>query len=164
MFPIKKLLLSLCALLFMVIGLPMVLQAADTTTLIAENTQIPQTNAEIRQWYNDQVATIPVLNEQWLKDGLSAEDRAHNAHEIRHAARLKARSFMQNKDEVVLLQARDMEKYGNPDGPTFEQLVQKHLKDGLTGDAVYEEIVGSAVRTNRDYNQKFGVQPQGTAK
>lgn len=124
-------------------------------------TQTVKTNEEIRQWYNDQVAVIPALNEQWKKDGLSAEERAKKAHEIRHHARVKAREFMQNKQEVAELQARDQEKYGNPDGPTFEFLVEKNRLKGFQGDAVYEDIIGSSNRTNKEYNEKYGVKKEG---
>jgi hypothetical protein len=120
---------------------------------------LPKTNAEIRQWYNDQVAPITQLNEKWIKEGLSAEERAKRAYEIRHNARIKAREMMPNKEEVTQLQKRDMEKYGNPDGPTFDYLVQKNREAGLTGDAVYEAILNSSDRTNPEYNKKFGVQP-----
>jgi hemophore-related protein len=123
--------------------------------------QVPRTNAEIRQWYNDQVAVIPQLNEGWLQQGLSADERARLAADIRHSARLQARNFMQDKQEVADLQARDLEKYGNPDGPTFEQLVEKNIKDGLQGDAVYEAIISSSNRTSQEYNQKFGINQTG---
>jgi hypothetical protein len=123
--------------------------------------RVPQTNAEIRQWYNDQVAVIPALDQQWQRQGLSAEERARKAHELRHQARLKARDFMPDPREVADLQARDREKYGNPDGPTFEQLVAKNREQGLTGDEVYEKIIGSANRTDRAYNEKFGLPPAG---
>ena len=123
----------------------------------------PRTNDQIRKWYNEQTATIPVLNAQWTAEGLSAEERARKAHEIRHAARIKAREFMQSKDEVKLLQDRDLQVYGNPDGPTFDQLVAKNQEKGLQGDAVYEAIVGSSNRTNKDYNEKYGVRPQPQA-
>jgi len=104
---------------------------------------------------------IPALNRQWLKDGLSAEERAHRAQDIRHAARIKARELMANKQEVADLQARDREKYGNPDGPGFDQLVRMNRNKGLDGDAVYEEIIKSASRTSKDYNNKYGVKPPG---
>ncbi len=58
---------------------------------------IPQTNAEIRQWYNDQVAQIPALDQAWQKQGLSPEQRARKAFEIRHQARIQAREYMQDK-------------------------------------------------------------------
>lgn len=118
----------------------------------------PKTNAEIRQWYNDQVAPITALNEKWIKEGLSVEERAKRAFEIRHGARIKAREMMQDKEEVAQLQKRDMEKYGNPDGPTFKYLVQKNRDSGMKGDEVYEAILDSSDRTNAEYNKKFGVQ------
>ncbi|OQW95111.1 MAG: hypothetical protein BWK79_03530 [Beggiatoa sp. IS2] len=119
-----------------------------------------KTNEEIRQWYNDEVGKIPSLNEKWLSEGINAEERAKRAHEIRHNARLGARAMMQNKQEVTDLQARDQEKYGNPDGPTFEYLVEKNRQKSLQGDAVYEDIIGSSNRTNREYNEKFGVKKE----
>lgn len=42
----------------------------------------PKTNAEIRQWYLDEVATIPKLNRQWIKDGISLDVRARNGVEV----------------------------------------------------------------------------------
>lgn len=96
-----------------------------TEEAIPAERPLPKTNAEIRQWYNDQVAPITQLNGKWTKEALSPEERAKRSYEIRHSARIKARAMMQNKEEVTLLQRRDMEKYGNPDGPTFDYLVQK---------------------------------------
>jgi len=133
---------------------------ADTEPTTAPETKQPKTNEEIRQWYNDVVGQIPSLNEKWISEKLSAEERAKRAHEIRHNARLEARAMMQNQQEVADLQARDQEKYGNPEGPTFEYLVEKNRQKGLQGDAVYEDIVGSSNRTNREYNEKFGVKKE----
>ncbi len=64
---------------------------------------------------------------------------------------------MQNKEEVKLLRYRDTKKYGNPDGPTFEYLVEKNRKKGMKGHEIYEAIIGSAKRTNAEYNKKFGI-------
>lgn len=163
----RQILLALFALLF-VYSNQVAVQAeevfqASAAGPVADAAKLPQTNAEIRQWYNDQVAVIPVLDQEWLKQNLSAEERARRAHEIRHDARLKAREFMPDKREVADLQNRDQEKYGNLDGPTFEYLVQKNRENGLEGDAVYEKIIGSANRTNETYNEKFGVKPVSMA-
>jgi hypothetical protein len=55
------------------------------------------------------------------------------------------------------LRARDQEKYGNPEGPTFEYLVEKGKKDGKADDAVYEGIIASASKTNPDINAALGL-------
>lgn len=139
-------------------------QEAVATPQTTAPAQAVKTNEEIRQWYNDTVDKIPALNEQWKKEGLSAEERAKKAQEIRHHARIEARSMMQNKQEVAELQARDKEKYGNPDGPTFEYLVEKNRLKGLQGDAVYEDIIGSSNRTNKEYNEKYGVKKEAQSQ
>lgn len=115
-------------------------------------------NDEIRNWYLKENGTIEALDQKWLAEGLGAEERARRAYEIRHGARVKARSMMQDKRAVADLQARDVKKYGNPDGPTFEQLVEKARKAGKQGDAPYDEIVGSSQRTDKATNERFGLQ------
>lgn len=55
---------------------------------------------------------------------------------IRHRARLQARSMM-----------------ADPDGPTFEFLVEKLIKAGLEGDAIYEAIIEGAYRTDTGINR-----------
>ena len=163
MHPFRQALLALLALLLLGTG-PALAQAtagAAVDAPSAEALRQPVTNAEIRQWYNDQVAVIPALDEDWRRQGLGAEERARRAHAIRHDARVRARAFMQDKGEVAVLEARDREKYGNPDGPTFEYLVARNREKGLEGDAAYEAIVGSANRTNDAYNRTYGVQRAG---
>lgn len=136
---------------------------AQSVAPAAAQAQQPSTNEEIRQWYNDQVAVIPDKNKEWIAAGYTAEHRAELAQHIRHDARIQARAFMTNKAEVAELRRRDQAKYGNPDGPTFAYLVAQNQKRGLTGDAVYEEIVGSSNRTSEEYNTRFGVRPQARA-
>ncbi len=121
---------------------------------------IPETNAEIRLWYNNQVVVIPSLNKGWTADGLGAVKRAELAFEIRHNARINARLLMQNRDEVEMLRQRDMKKYGNPDGPTFLYLVEKNCAKGLKGDEIYEEIIKSSYRTSPEYNKRFGIKSE----
>lgn len=118
---------------------------------------VPETNAEIRLWYNNQVVVIEPLNKRWIEEGKSAVERAELAYEIRHNARVNARLLMRSKDEVELLRKRDMKKYGNPDGPTFLYLVEKNCAKGLRGDEIYEEIVKSSYRTSAEYNKRFGI-------
>jgi hypothetical protein len=113
-------------------------------------------NQEVRQWYLSQVSKIPFLCEEWTKRGVSAEQCARRAWQLRHDARLKAREMMENPKEVKLLQDRDMKFYGSPDGPTFEFLVEEAGKLGLKGDKMYEAIVADSFTTNADIDKKFG--------
>lgn len=113
---------------------------------------IPKTNCEIRVWYNYQVVAIGVLDKRWQQEGVALKDRAKKAHDLRHAARVNARFMMANKAEVAALQQRDIEKYGNPDGPTFEQLVLKNTKKGLTTEEAYLKIIESSSRVSAVYN------------
>jgi hypothetical protein len=112
-------------------------------------------NAEVRDWYNAQVATIPEQNQAWLAEGISTELRAERAYQIRHDARIEARNMMSSEVEVHQLRARDRAKYGNPDGPTFDYLVEKNRDKGLEGDAVYEAIIESSSRTDDKVNMRF---------
>lgn len=114
-------------------------------------------NSDVRSWYNETVAPVSKLNEQWLRHGFSAEERATLAHGIRHEARIKARSFMADPVEVEMLRARDLQKYQNPHGPTLEHLVNKNLKAGMAGDDIFEAIINSSNRTSKEYNKRFGI-------
>jgi hypothetical protein len=120
------------------------------------NIKWPRTNTEIRQWYLDRVATIPNLNQEWIEQGLSGRERAKAAWRIRHEARLQARSMMANPAEVELLRARDMAKYGNPDGPTFDFLVERLREAELAEDEVYEAIIDHSYKTDAELNKKLG--------
>lgn len=115
-------------------------------------TSVPKTNCEIRLWYNFQIVAVGVINQKWEKDGIDLKTRAHKAYEMRHEARVNARYMMQNKDEVKTLQARDMKKYGNPDGPTFEYLLKKNTDNGLSLEAAYQSIIDSSSKTDTRYN------------
>ena len=100
---------------------------------------------------------IEDLNREWVLQGLSARERAQIAWRLRHEARLKARSMMIDPAEVDLLRARDVLKYGNADGPTFEYLIERLRQVGLRGDEVYEVIVDNSYRTDAELNRKLGL-------
>lgn len=151
----RKLLVTLMSLILLFTGCITAPQASNTPSV--QTSPIPVSNSEIRLWYNHQVVIIPALNNEWLKEGLSAEERAIRAYEIRHNARINARYLMQDKEEVETLRERDREKYGNPDGPTFEYLLEKNRNKGLSDDECYEEIVKSSSRTSAEFNKLYGI-------
>ncbi|MEL6969662.1 MAG: hypothetical protein AAFZ63_24800 [Bacteroidota bacterium] len=131
------------------VGQKVFIPAAPTTTNLAG---IPQTNCEIRLWYNYQVVAIGVINQKWEEEGVDLETRAHRAYELRHEARVNARYLMTDKATVKVLQDRDMAKYGNPDGPTFEYLLKKNTDNGITLEEAYQSIIDSSSRTDTRYN------------
>jgi hypothetical protein len=113
---------------------------------------MPNNNCDIRTWYNFQVLAIPQLNNYWITQEIPLEERAHKAYNIRHNARIHARYMMPNQEEVALLQKRDLAKYGNPDGPTFEDLLQKNKDKGMTLKQIHGYIIQTASKTNNSYN------------
>jgi|SRR5580700_9617252 hypothetical protein len=113
------------------------------------------TNGEIRTWYRKRLAEIPAQNQEWTAQAVSLEERALRAWQIRHDARLQARSMMADPAEIDDLGERDRRLYGNPDGPTFDQLVQESLQRGLRRDEVYERIISGSQSTDREVNKLF---------
>lgn len=140
------------------IWIPSAVTSATTTstsTTTSKNTEgIPETNCDIRLWYNYQVVAIGKINERWEQAGVPLKKRAEDAFEIRHHARINARFMMQDKSQVKGLQDRDQEKYGNPDGPTFDYLVKKNTAKEKTLEEAYQSIIDSSSRTDRKYNNE----------
>jgi hypothetical protein len=67
--------------------------------------------------------------------------------------------MMEDQAEVELLRQRDIQVYGSPEGPSFEQLFQKHKKEGLSDADAYERIITGARTTNPRADQEAGVEP-----
>lgn len=132
--------------------------AAQVSTATVTKTHrlvnVPETDCDIRVWYNYQVVAIPVINNRWIKTDISLKERAKRAYTLRHNARINARFMMSSAEEVKMLQARDMAKYGNPDGPTFDYLIAKSLNSGLTEQQAYQNMITSSARTDNSYNEQ----------
>lgn len=58
--------------------------------------------------------------------------------------------------EVEALRARDSRLYGNPEGPTFEQLLEEERASGLTEDQAYERIIQGSQSANQKVNRRVG--------
>lgn len=115
------------------------------------------TDRQVRQLYLERVATIGERDRELRAQGQAAEQRARAAFQARHDARMTARAMMQDQAAVAELQARDVARYGGPDGPTFEQLVERAREQGRAGDEVFESIVESAQRTDAATNRSLGL-------
>lgn len=115
-------------------------------------TEIPESDCQIRIWYNFQILAIPKLNEYWITKEIPLKERAYKAYNLRHNARIHARFMMLDQKEVAVLQKRDLDKYGNPDGPTFEYLLQKSQAKDISLEQAYESIIQSSSKTNDGHN------------
>lgn len=115
------------------------------------------TDRQIRQLYLERVAVIGERDSQLRTQGQPAEARARAAYQARHDARMTARAMMHDQQAVEVLEARDRVKYGTPDGPTFEYLVERARAKGREGDAIFESIVESAQQTDAATNRSLGL-------
>lgn len=136
-------------------GKPLPSTTAEAASFRAAGTS--WTDAEVRAHYLVLVAAIGPADIGWKRDGLAAEERAHRAFQTRHDARVTCRAMMSDPRGVAALEQRDQTKYGHPDGPRFEELVEHEKSKGLAGDAVFEGIVASAQRTNIAVNELYGL-------
>ena len=110
-------------------------------------------NSQIRAWYRERVVGISKLNEGWIAQGITLDERALRAWRLRHDARIEARSMMEDTAEIEDLRERDRRLYGNPDGPTFDQLVEENYRRGFQRNEVYERIISGSQATNREVNK-----------
>ena len=92
---------------------------------------------------------------QWLAEGLSLEERARRGHAYRRRARFWARDQGVDAGDAAVLEVRDLEVHGNPEGPSFEELINRGLRKGKSLDAVYLGIIGSAQRSNAEVDAKY---------
>lgn len=115
------------------------------------------TDRQVRQFYLARVAAIGPADDGARARGDSVETRARTAFAARNEARTIARAMMQDAAAVEALRDRDRAKYGTPDGPTFEYLVDRAAQKGLTGDAVFASIIESAQHTDAATNTSMGL-------
>jgi hypothetical protein len=115
------------------------------------------TNKEIRRWYFQEVAKIRGLAEEWERRGDSLEDRARQAWKRRHDVRLEAREKMEDPEDVNATRQRDLERYGNPDGPTFEYKLGLYRSQGRSDDEACRRIIEDACKTSEEVNKLFGL-------
>nr|WP_234793515.1 alpha/beta hydrolase [Mycolicibacterium porcinum] len=81
------------------------------------------------------------LNEQLVRDGVSAEDRARQLSGLRSSLRSWTRELMENRAAADWMAA-------NESNPSFEDLVARYERKGLTGDDVYNAIIDAATHSH----------------
>jgi hypothetical protein len=126
--------------------------AANETSITSKDIEA---NKNLRKEYINSSREIKDKDLQLKNKGVSLKNRSYEAWKTRHDSRLIARNKMSDKKLVEKLKQRDLAKYGNPDGPTFDSLVKKQLSDGKTLEEAYNNIIESSQRTNVAVDNKF---------
>jgi RHS repeat-associated protein len=103
-------------------------------------------NLEARKWYLEQQAKIPDL----IDKSLPLEQQAKQAFELRNMIRTLTRNAMADQEAARTL-------FGSNPNMTWEQIVAKYTNLGYTGDALWQEIIDAAQRSNKAVNNFFGI-------
>lgn len=94
-------------------------------------------NKEARKWYIKRLKDIPGI----INKNLSLEDQAKQAFELRNAFKSEARDLMFDKQMAQKLDILEKPK-------TWEELYQKAVDEGKTGDDIYRSIIDRFFTTN----------------
>ncbi len=96
---------------------------------------------ETTELYSQFELGLRALNEQMIRDGLSAEQRARELSGLRSSLRAWTRELMENRPAAEWMAAYES-------NPTFDDLVARYERKGLSGDAVYEAIIDGATHSH----------------
>jgi len=104
-------------------------------------------NVDTRKWYLEQEAKIPDL----IDHSLPLEQQARQAFDLRNQYRTQARELMSDRQLAESLYATDPNL-------TWEQIIQKQIDKGLSGDDIYKAIIESSQRSRTSVNQSLGLE------
>lgn len=118
-----------------------------------EGSAIPQSmyhslsDVDARKWYLAQEAKIPDL----LDYSQGLEQQAYQAFSLRNKYRTTARELMSDRIKAESL-------YINDPNRTWEQIKQRQIDKGLSGDDIYREIIRSSQRSRKSVNNLLGLE------
>ncbi|WP_237165069.1 alpha/beta hydrolase, partial [Mycolicibacterium peregrinum] len=99
------------------------------------------TDIEAGAVYSQFELGLRALNEQMIRDGATIEDRARQLAGLRRSLRAWTRELMENRPAAEWLSA-------NESDPSFEDLVARYERKGLSGEAVYQAIIDGATHSH----------------
>ena len=102
-----------------------------------------------RRWYLNSEAKIPRL----IDKTQPLKQQAQQASALRNQFRTQARDAMSNRAKADALS-------GSKPNMTWEQVVEKYTKMGLSGDELYQEIIRASMRSDLFTNESLGVFPR----
>ena len=106
-------------------------------------------NVQVRDWYVHQCNNIHSM----IPEGLSAEEKARQAFELRNKYKYKARDIMADVETRKKLDKREGISM------SFDEFVQRTMeRKNMTESEALEYLYNSATRTNRGVNKMFGME------
>lgn len=106
-----------------------------------------ENNKSVRLWYHEHIHNIP--NE--IPDGLSTEERARKAFELRNYYRIEARKRMADEDARAELDAI------HPN-PSFDELIESKMqRKKMSREEAIQDIYETAVKSNPEYDKRAGL-------
>ena len=104
-------------------------------------------SVDARKWYLAQESKIPDL----IDRNSPLEEQAKQAFDLRNQYRTQARELMSDRSLAESL-------YQTDPNLTWEQVIQKQIAKGLSGDEIYEAIIESSQRSRKSVNQSLGLE------
>jgi hypothetical protein len=111
--------------------------------------------AYLRNIYDQSAKGITETAKELTSKGLPQGDAARWANEARNALKDRIRTDG-NPILKKVFEARNLEKYGNKLGPSYENLFQKYAKQGLSPEEINKKIIGSSGKANIKVNRWGG--------
>ena len=104
-------------------------------------------NIESRKWYLEREQTIPNL----IDKNLPLAQQAKQAFELRNKFRTRARELMADRQLAEQLNRTEPNL-------TWDQMVNKQIEKGYSGDEIYKAIIESSQRSRKSINQILGLE------
>ena len=114
---------------------------------VKSSLHIHKRSVDARKWYLAQESKIPDL----IDRNSPLEEQAKQAFDLRNQYRTQARELMSDRSLAESL-------YQTDPNLTWEQVIQKQIAKGLSGDEIYEAIIESSQRSRKSVNQSLGLE------
>jgi hypothetical protein len=107
----------------------------------------------LRDVYKSVDKDIPGHIQSMEKDGSSTSDMATAAFNARQSSRIATRKLMADPAAVAFLEHAEQIGFGNPNGETLQQHIERGTLTHGSKEVALKEIIGSSSRTNKSVDQ-----------
>jgi hypothetical protein len=103
-------------------------------------------NIDARKWYLENEAKIPNM----IDNSLPLKQQAKQALDLRNQFRTQTRELMSDRNLAESLYKSDPNK-------TWQEMIQRQIDKGLTGDDIYKGIIESSQKSRPSVNKSLGL-------